>query len=138
MESIKGCFCFCESLCDPSTTISWRTSERGFRVGCGEIMLDIGEEDMWEPRTVVVKIATCVFFFRLTMLSDMLVILTWLSSTLVIAGRKKGFVWRRFGSTSISSAPDMLKGNGRLKVSPGCTSVRLETETRLCLTRWSS
>ena len=26
----------------------------------------------------------------------------------------------------------MLKGSGRLKVSPGCTSVRLETETRLC------
>ena len=82
--------------------------------------------------------ATWVFFLRLTMLPDVLVILILLSSTLVMEGAKKGLDWRRFGSTRISSAPAMLKGRGRLMVSPGCTSVRLETETRLCFDRWSS
>ena len=92
---------------------------RGLRVGCGEMMLDIGERELWEPLTVVVKIATCVFFFRLTMLSDVLVILIWLSSACVMVGEKKGWDWRRFGSTRISSTPVMLKGRGRVKVSPG-------------------
>ena len=105
-------------------------------------MLLMGEENLCDPGTVVVKMATWVFFLRLTMLPDVLVILILLSSTLVMEGGKKGLDWRRFGSTRISSAPAMLKGRGRLMVSPGCTSVRLETETRLiawligCLVAW--